>query len=230
MARKPTSRRPRKADVKAAADRAEARAKGETIKTAETPIDPEIILAGDIAKIGRPPGYKPEFAQQAIMLCKLGATDEELALFFKVSVRTIYRWKVQHAEFCQAIKAAATEADDRVERSLYHRAVGYTYDATKIMLYKGEVIREDYKEHVPPDTTAAIFWLKNRKPELWREKLAHEHTGKDGGPIETAVTPEHPGVDQIAEITRRYAGKAVAPTVNGANGHANGKTNGSGLH
>lgn len=187
------------------------------------------VMAPPETAIGRPSSYKPEYAEQATMLCKLGATDEELALFFKVSARTIYRWKVQHAPFCQAIKAAATEADDRVERSLYHRAVGYTYDATKIMMYQGVVIREDYKEHVPPDTTACIFWLKNRKPELWRDVHRNEHTGKDGGPIQVTDQPQSTGDDHLADLTKRYAGKAAGASLNGQHGPKNG-TNGSGLH
>lgn len=179
MARKPTSRRPKKADVKAAADRAEARAKGKPIKKPKVAVDPEIVLAEEIAKRGRPSSYKPEYAEQAIMLCKLGATDEELARFFKISVRTLYRWKAQFPEFCQAIKISGSEADERVERSLYARAVGYTFDAVKIMQHQGVPLTVKYKEHVPPDTTAMIFWLKNRKPDLWRDISKHE-VGKPG--------------------------------------------------
>lgn len=124
---------------------------------------------------GRPSGFKSEYVEQADKLCRLGATDEDIAAFFDVSARTIYRWKVSHPEFCQALKAGKEEADDRVERSLYHKAVGYTYDAVKIFQHQGQVIEAPYKEHVPPDTTAAIFWLKNRKPEEWRDKHDHEH-------------------------------------------------------
>ena len=70
-------------------------------------------------------------------------------------------------------------ADERVERSLYRRAVGYTYDAIKIMQNKGVVVTHKYKEHVPPDTTAAIFWLKNRRGEAWKDVRKHE-VGRPG--------------------------------------------------
>lgn len=126
---------------------------------------------------GRPPKYKDTFASQAAKLCALGATDEDLADFFEVSVRTIGRWKTEHDEFCQALKADKAEADARVERSLYQRAVGYTFDSEEVrVLRDGEVVRVPTRTHVPPDTTAMIFWLKNRRPDLWRDKHEVEHT------------------------------------------------------
>jgi len=67
-------------------------------------------------------------------------------------------------------KAGKAEADVRVERSLYRRAVGYSYDAVKIFCDKnGKVTPVPYREHVPPDFTAHIFWLKNRDPAHWRD-------------------------------------------------------------
>lgn len=133
--------------------------------------------------MARPSEYDPSFCQEAAKLCEGGATDAELADFFEVSDRTIYRWKAQFPEFCQALKGAKEVADERVERSLYHKAVGYTFDAVKILQYEGEPVVIPFKEHVPPDTTAAIFWLKNRQPEKWRDKREHEMFGKGGGPI-----------------------------------------------
>ena len=133
---------------------------------------------------GRPSSYKPEYAPQAEKLCRLGATDVELADFFEVDVRTIHRWRQQHEEFCRAGKNGKEPADDRVERSLYHKATGYTYDAVKIFNADGNPLIVPYRAHVPPDTTAAIFWLKNRRPAEWRDKRDHELTGPDGGPMQ----------------------------------------------
>jgi hypothetical protein len=68
-----------------------------------------------------------------------------------------------------------------MERSLYERGFGYSYDAVKIFLPYGskEPVYAPYVEHVPPDTTAAIFWLKNRDPARWRDAWQLEHvTGK----------------------------------------------------
>ena len=73
---------------------------------------------------GRPPTYKKEFAKQAEKLCELGATDMEIASFFGVTVRTVNRWKIDHPEFCHSLKVAKAVADERVQRSLFNRAIG----------------------------------------------------------------------------------------------------------
>ncbi|ABO54180.1 hypothetical protein UA18_03452 [Burkholderia multivorans] len=138
---------------------------------------------------GRPSKYKKEFAQQAAKLCALGATDAQLADFFDVSISTIALWKVNHTEFSDAIKVPKAEADDRVEQSLYRRALGYEHDEVDIRVVNGVVIQTPIRKHYPPDTAAAIFWLKNRKKEEWRDKLDHEHTGKEGGPMQVVMSP-----------------------------------------
>ena len=121
---------------------------------------------------GRPTKYREEFVQQAEKLCKLGATDIELADFFEVSIPTLWRWANQHEVFRNAIKSGKDAADDRVERSLYHRACGYTFDAVKIFMPAGasEPVYAPYREHVPPETAAMAFWLKNRRKDDWRDK------------------------------------------------------------
>lgn len=118
---------------------------------------------------GRPSKFKPEFVEQAAKLCQLGATDKEIADFFEVNVATINRWKAEFPEFCDSLKAGKELADERVERSLYHRAIGYKHEAVKFFQAGGAILKEEYVEHFPPDTTAAIFWLKNRRPDLWRD-------------------------------------------------------------
>lgn len=131
------------------------------------------------APMGRPSSYSPEFVPQVAKLCSLGATDEDIADFFDVSVRTVYRWQNDHEDFCQALKTGKAAADDRVERSLYHKAVGYKHEAVKIFMPAGaeKPVYAPYVEHVPPDTTAAIFWLKNRRAEVWRDQKNIEHSG-----------------------------------------------------
>ena len=98
------------------------------------------------SNLGRPTSYKPEYAVRAAACCKLGATDVELANILGVSPGTISDWKTLHPDFLHAIKVDKAVADDRVVHSLYQRAVG-------------------------TDTTAAIFWLKNRRPDEWRERI-----------------------------------------------------------
>lgn len=127
--------------------------------------------------MARPTKFKPEYVEQARKLCELGATDIELGDFFEVDRVTIWRWSQENEEFCNALKAGKAAADERVERSLYARAIGYTHDAVKIFNASGEPLVVPYREHVAPDTTAAIFWLKNRRPDEWRDKTQQEHSG-----------------------------------------------------
>lgn len=135
-------------------------------------------------KVGRPSTYRKEFAKQAAKLCELGATDLELAEFFNVTVRTIHYWKADHPEFLHSIKGGKDQADDRVIRGLYQRAVGYSFESEKIFSNAGIVVRAATIEHVPPDVTAAIYWLNNRKSDEWRTRKAVEASGPGGGPIE----------------------------------------------
>lgn len=118
--------------------------------------------------LGRPPVYRHEYAEQARKLCLLGATDEQIADFFEVSVRTIYRWKIEHPEFCHAVKQGKMVADAEVANALYHRAIGMRIPKTHVSTYLGKVILTDMVETIPPDVGAARMWLTNRHPDLWR--------------------------------------------------------------
>jgi hypothetical protein len=128
---------------------------------------------------GRPPTYDKKFVAQAKKLTELGATDRELAEFFGVEARTIHRWKIEHEDFCHSVKAGKIAADERVVKSLYNRAVGYSFDSEKIMTLterdgdssSSHIERVPTVEHVPPDVTACIFWLKNRRPQEWRDRV-----------------------------------------------------------
>lgn len=142
-----------------------------------------------MARGGRPSKFKPEFVDQARKIAgAYGATDKELADIFAVSLSTLSLWKIEHPEFSDALKIGKDAADARVKSSLYQRATGYSYDAVKIFMPAGakDPVYAPYTEHCPPDTTAGIFWLKNRDPENWRDRQQLEHTGAGGAPL-TAV-------------------------------------------
>jgi hypothetical protein len=126
---------------------------------------------------GRPTSFKPEYVQQARKLAALGATDREAAEFFNVAESTLYLWKHTQPEFSEALKVGKETADARVEQSLYRKAIGYKHDAVKIHVTgDGKITEVPYTENYAPDTTAAIFWLKNRKPSEWRDKTEVEST------------------------------------------------------
>jgi len=141
-------------------------------------------------KTGRPSSFRKEYVDQAFKLCLLGATDAQLADFFGVTETTINNWKHAHPEFLASLKAGKEQADATVAQSLYRRAIGYEHEAVKIVAdaKSGAEHVVPYIERYPPDTTAAIFWLKNRRPGAWRDKREHEHTGPEGGPVEVQVT------------------------------------------
>lgn len=152
-------------------------------------------------RMGRPTDFSDDKVSQAEKLCALGATDEEIADFFNVDVRTIYRWKLKHEDFCQALNVGKEIADARVVRSLYQRATGYSQEEVKIFMPAGaeEPVYAPFTAKIAPDTTAAIFWLKNRNPTEWRDRQSHEITGKGGGPILT-IDPTKCSTETLREI------------------------------
>ena len=142
------------------------------------------------AKPGRPSRYRAEFAQQAVKLCRLGATDRDLASFFEVNEATINRWKITHPEFCESLREGKAIADAEVAEKLFRRATGYEHKAVKIVAdaKTGAEHQVEYTERYAPDTTACIFWLKNRRPDLWRDRIDNTHSGPNGGAVQVAST------------------------------------------
>lgn len=106
------------------------------------------------SKGGRPSSYKEDYARQAKELSILGLTDDEMARVFDVSKQTLNTWKQKYPQFLDSLKEGKPLADARVANALYNKALGY----------------EKNDKHYPPDTTACIFWLKNRQPDKWRDK------------------------------------------------------------
>lgn len=140
-------------------------------------------------KRGRPSDFSLEMAEKVYSLAADGATDTEMAKALGVHFTTLYRWRKEHEEFCKATEMGKELADQRVERALYQRSLGYSHAAVKIFMPAGAdaPVYAEYTEHYPPDTTAASLWLRNRQPDKWRDKLDHELTGKDGAPLIPAV-------------------------------------------
>jgi DNA-binding XRE family transcriptional regulator len=132
---------------------------------------------------GRPTDYRDEYPAQAEKLCKLGATDKELADFFGVTEQTINNWKDVHDKFFESIKAGKELADANVAQRLYERAMGFEHDSEEIKVVDGAIERVPTRKIYPPDTAAAIFWLKNRQKEKWRDKTDHGLENPDGTPI-----------------------------------------------
>lgn len=138
--------------------------------------------------MARPSRYRAEFAEQAVQLCRLGATDKELAEFFGVTERTINAWKGSHPAFLHALKEGKQLADAQVADKLFQRAIGYSHPDVHISNYQGEVTITPITKHYPPDPTSMIFWLKNRRPDLWRDKPEPEDGEGNVMPVKVEIS------------------------------------------
>ena len=104
-----------------------------------------------------------------------GLTLDDIAHNLSISRATLLRYKKNHEELKSAIEEGKEEADIRVENALYRRATGYFTTEQKVVMVKDddgshpEIV--EYERYVPPDVTAIIFWLKNREPDLWRDRI-----------------------------------------------------------
>lgn len=137
--------------------------------------------------MARPTDYRPEYAEQARKLCLLGFTDKQLADFFGVNESTINRWKHKYPEFCMSIKRGKVIADAQVVESLYNRATGIEVTEVEVRDDGKKKVKRVIKKFIPPDTTAQIFWLKNRQPELWRDKPTVENSAQEAVPVQIIV-------------------------------------------
>lgn len=109
-----------------------------------------------------------------------GLTDEQIAKNIGIATSTFYEWKKKELEFSEALKKGKEVIDFEVENALLKKALGYTITLNKQKVTKdGDVVDITEEVHVPPDTTAQIFWLKNRKKEQWREKVEVVKTDED---------------------------------------------------
>lgn len=145
------------------------------------------------------PSKKPGIDMAMVgKLARMGWTDAQMADFFGVAEATWYRWKAEDDQFSEALKDWKVEADARVERTLYERALGYSHPDVHISNYQGEITVTPITKHYPPDTTAAIFWLKNRRPAEWRDKQEVQHDATDAF------------AKAIAEISRQGSAVPVA--------------------
>ncbi|MDB5704697.1 MAG: terminase [Sphingomonas bacterium] len=132
--------------------------------------------------------YDPAFADEARDMCRLGATDEELAEHFEVCVRTIYRWRNTHEAFAKAVVIGKEHVDARVERALYSRAVGCTVERTKVFRHgDADPVYATYKHHLPPDPVAALHWLRVRQGKKWRIRDEPEEDTSFSKRIDEAV-------------------------------------------
>lgn len=109
-----------------------------------------------------------------------GLTDEQIAQKMGISKGTLYDWKNKFPEFSNALKNGKEVVDTLVENALLKRALGYNYleitEEDGDLGYKKKTVHKQ----MPPDVTAQIFWLKNRRPDKWRDKPVSEKDIENG--------------------------------------------------
>lgn len=130
--------------------------------------------------------YKEWLEEDKLLLitawARNGLTDEQIATNIGINPKTLYDWKKRYDPISKALKKGKEVVDIEVENALFKRALGYEYEEEKITTQEidgKEIIKkETFKKHMAPDTTAQIFWLKNRKPMEWRDKKHEVLEGK----------------------------------------------------
>ena len=156
--------------------------------------------------VGRPTVYRKIFAVRAAKLCRLGATDADLADFFGVKVRVINTWKKVHEGFKHAL-AAKEMGNENVRRSLYQRAVGFEFEDTDIRAVGGKIVKTQLIKQALPDPGCIALWLKNREPEHWRDVT--RIAGVKDEPVELKVEDHRPLKDVPYERLKELAALAM---------------------
>jgi hypothetical protein len=160
--------------------------------------------------------YRPWFPELARWMARSGLTLKEIAVELHVHFNTLTKWRKTYPEFSDALNDGKDLADARVADALYQRAVGI-FAKVKTVDKRGEVVEVDLYEK--PDVTACIFWLKNRRPNQWRDAQRLEHTGKDGQPIEV----KQQRADLIEELTSLVIAEAEGALASASQGDGQGE-------
>lgn len=129
-----------------------------------------------------------------------GLTDKQIAENMVVAERTFTDWKKKFSAISAVLKKGKEVIDRQVENALLKRALGYEYvETTKELTDLGLTVTKQVTKQVAPDTTAQIFWLKNRKPQEWRDKKETEVTGN--------LSVNNPFSDLSVEELRKLASR-----------------------
>ena len=136
--------------------------------------------------MARPSLYETKWKDKLIIIqgwARDGLTDDQISKNMGINISTLYDWKKKYSEFSDTLKQGKEVVDREVENELHNKAIGFTRIVTKPIKVKNieyidgrkaseketiEYVEEEL--YFPPDTTAQIFWLKNRKPNEWRDK------------------------------------------------------------
>lgn len=161
-----------------------------------------------MSKGGRRGKYHEWIAEDGLLTIESwardGLTDEQLASNMGIAAGTLYEWKKKYPEIDESIKKGKRPVDIKVENKLYRNAIGYEYEETKTIIdimpdgSKKQRV-EKFKKYAQPDTSAQIFWLKNRKADIWRN-MSPEYRDK--------VAAETKKLEAEAELAEQQVNQA----------------------
>ncbi len=136
-----------------------------------------------------------------------GLTDEQIATNMGITRSTLYEWKNKYSDISDALKEGKEVVDRQVENALLKSALGYMYDeVTEERRDDMLVVTKVVHKEVQPNTTAQIFWLKNRKRSEWRDRVENAITGADGGAVKVETLTESDVDKRIKELESKLKG------------------------
>jgi hypothetical protein len=115
-------------------------------------------------KGGRPTEYKEIFNEQVFEMALLGLSDVQMSNIIGISEVTFNAWKHKHPEFLKSLMRGKEDADGKVAKAMYKRALGLTI-IEEALTKDGQIVQ--LRKELPPDTPAAKHWLANRQRKLW---------------------------------------------------------------
>lgn len=150
-------------------------------------------------KVGRPSKFKDIDQELLKKLYLAGHTDFEICHFMKMTTSMLYRYQLDNPKFRESILGWKKAADERVERALFERARGYSHKTEEVFCAFGQVTRVETVKHYPPSEVACMFWLKNRKPQEYRDKPPEpeDQDLKDSELVFTSVPKNGDGAKQF---------------------------------
>ena len=115
-------------------------------------------------KAGRPTKYKEAFNDQVFEMALLGLTDTQMATIIGINQDTFNEWKKVYPSFSESLTQGKEDADGKVAKAMYKRALGLTI-IEEALTKDGQIVQ--LRKELPPDTPAAKHWLANRQRKLW---------------------------------------------------------------
>ncbi len=151
-------------------------------------------------KGGRPVKYDTKFNKIVYKLALLGAKNKQIADSLSITEVTFYEWRNTKPQFSNALKKGREDADAAVAESTFRNAIGYSLIETDVRVVNGELVQTKIKKNYPPNPTSAIFWLKNKQPDIWKDKQEVLNSGEIGVKVEE-VSPKLDSLSDEEKLT-----------------------------